>query len=159
MVSGSADLLQFDAGRMAASLLAIQLLPLFAGFALRHFRPSLAERLSVPATFTSKVLNAFMITAVVLAQYKVFGEIGMPVAALIALLALVFLAAGHLTGGPDSGNRRTLAILTALRNMSLGMVIATTAFAGTPVITVVLVCAVISGTLLLLFALWSGSRR
>ena len=155
-IPGDSAPLQFDPGRMAASLLMIQLLPLFAGLSLRHFRPALAERISGPATVASKVLNGLMITGVLAAQYRVFGTIGWSSIALIALLTLFFLAAGYFTGGTDSGNRRTLAIIAGLRNMSLAMVIATTAFSGRPVMTVVLTSAVISGTMLLIFALVSG---
>lgn len=97
-----------------------------------------------------------MITTVMLVQYSALGNTGLPAVALIAILTVLFIVAGYFSGGPDASHRRTLAITTGLRNMSLAMVIATTAFAGTPVMTVVLASAVISGTLLLLFSAISG---
>ena len=62
---------------------------------------------------------------------------------------------GWIIGWPINENRRTLSIITTLRNMSLSMVIAIGSFAGSQVVTTVLVYAFVSGSFLLLVsAFW-----
>src|SRR5262245_54225055 len=49
--------LVIDGGRVAVTLMIAQFLPLCLGLALRHWRPSLAQRLKKPADLASMVLN------------------------------------------------------------------------------------------------------
>ena len=58
---------------------------------------------------------------------------------------------GWLLGGPGSDNRKAMALTTSLRNLGVGLVIATENFAGTAAVTAVLAYGIfeILGTLLL----------
>jgi predicted Na+-dependent transporter len=72
------------------------------------------------------------------------------------------MAAGWLLGGPATDIRKAMAVTTSLRNVGVGLVIATGAFAGTPAITAVVAYGLVSlfGTLALAtFAGTAGSDR
>jgi BASS family bile acid:Na+ symporter len=69
---------------------------------------------------------------------------------MLALL-LASWAAGWLLGGPGVDARKAMTLTTSLRNVGVGLVIATGAFAGTPAVTAVLVYGLfeVVGSLLL----------
>ena len=58
---------------------------------------------------------------------------------LMLLLLLASWAAGWLLGGPEPDTRKAVTLTTSLRNVGVGLVIATGCFAGTPAVTAVLV--------------------
>ncbi len=130
--------LNIDAGRMVGTLLATQLAPLCLGLALRQWCPALAGRLRGPATLASKLLNVLTVGGILATQYATLAEV--PARALVGMAALLAasLAAGWLLGGPGSDNRKAMTLTTALRNVGVGLVIATGSFAGTVAVTAVL---------------------
>jgi BASS family bile acid:Na+ symporter len=149
-----------DAGRMVGTLLATQLLPLFAGLALRQWRPVLAARLLTPANRLSAVLNLAVIVLILAAHFRALAEIR-PVG-FAAMLALVLsaLAAGWLLGLPGSENRKAMAITTSVRNVGVSLVIATSSFPGTPAVTAALAFALFQTLVLALLAFgWGRTGR
>jgi BASS family bile acid:Na+ symporter len=145
-----------DAGRMVGTLLATQLLPLFAGLALREWRPVLAARLLTPANRLSAVLNLAVIVLILAAHFRALAEIR-PVG-FAAMLALVLsaLAAGWLLGMPGSENRKAMAITTSVRNVGVSLVIVTTSFPGTSAVTAALAFALFQTLVMALLAFGSG---
>jgi BASS family bile acid:Na+ symporter len=130
--------LRIDAVKVVSTLLLTQLLPLSAGLALRRWRPRLAARLQPPASLVSKALTLLAVGLILATQLHVFAEIrGRGYAGMLALL-LASLAAGWLLGGPGSANRKAMTLTTSLRNVAVGLVIATGSFAGTPAVTAAL---------------------
>jgi BASS family bile acid:Na+ symporter len=83
-----------------------------------------------------------------MAEIRLRGYVGMS-----ALLAASW-AAGWLLGGPRSDNRRALMLTTSLRNVGVGLIIATANFGGTAAVTAVLAYGIfeILGSLLLALA-------
>jgi len=158
LMSGS-ETLHVDAGQIVMTLLATQLAPLCLGLGVRHGLPGLANRLQRPANIVSAVLNlaTFGVVLVVyfplLAEIRLRGYVGM-----LALLVTSW-AAGWLLGGPGSENRRALALTTSLRNVGVGLMIATGNFGGTAAVTAVLAYGIfeIAGSLLLALA-WGQVR-
>jgi BASS family bile acid:Na+ symporter len=127
------------------------LLPLCLGLWLRHARPRLAEILQRPADRLSAVLGLATIALILVTQFQLFvdiklrGWIGM-----IALL-VASCAAGWLLGGTGADNRKAMALTTSLRNVGVGLVIATASFAGTAAVTAALAYGIfeIIGSILL----------
>jgi BASS family bile acid:Na+ symporter len=138
LVSGDEEL-QVDAAKIVTTLLVTQLLPLCAGVGLRQWRPALAERLQKPANLVSKILNLITVAVILAVQYPLLAEVRPR--GLVGMLALLIASwgAGWLLGGPGADNRRAVTLTTSLRNVGVGLVIATGAFAGTPAVTAVLV--------------------
>jgi BASS family bile acid:Na+ symporter len=78
-------------------------------------------------------------------------------AGMVVLLS-ASLASGWLVGGPDPGRRKAVALATSLRNVGVGLVIATESFAGTPAISAALAYGIVEivGSVLLA-VMWGRS--
>jgi bile acid:Na+ symporter, BASS family len=151
--TGSGEL-RVDALRMFGTILVTQLLPLSSGLAMNHWRPDLAARLLKPAVAVGKVLNVAAIGLILLAQARQLMDIR-----LIGILAMLLwlslsLVLGWLAGGPQDTCRRAVALTTSIRNVGLGVVITTSAFAGTPAVTAVLAYGLVQLLGSFLLALW-----
>jgi BASS family bile acid:Na+ symporter len=150
---------QVDPAKIVGTLLATQLLPLFAGLCVRQWRPSLAARLQKPANLLSAVLGLATVGLVLVAQFRLVAELGLR--AWIGMFALLIasLACGWLLGGPGVGNRKALSLTTALRNVGVGLVIATGNFSGTAAVTAAVVYGIFEIVGSLLLALWWARGR
>jgi BASS family bile acid:Na+ symporter len=150
LVSGN-ESLNVDALTIADTLLATQLLPLGVGVAIRQWYPHLAERMQKPANLASKILNLLAVGVILGTQFELLTEIRpLGFVGMVALLIASGLA-GWLLGGPEPGIRKTMTLTTSLRNVGVGLVIATGAFAGTPAVTATLIYGLfeVLGSLLL----------
>lgn len=150
--------LHVDTVRIVRTLLFTQLLPLSVGLTLHHYRPALAERLMKPGNVVGKLLNLLACGLIIGTQYPMLFEVRLRGYFGMLLLVLVSFAAGWICGGPGDQNRRTLALTTSLRNVGVGLVIATGNFAGTPAVTAVLAYGLFEVFASLLLALWWGRR-
>jgi BASS family bile acid:Na+ symporter len=148
--------LQVDAVRIVLSLLVTQLLPLCLGIGIRHFRPSFSQRLLRPAMVINKILSLLMCALILGTQYHLLAEIRLRGYFGMLLLFLASLSAGWLLGGPGTDCRRTLTLTTALRNVGVGLVIATSSFPATPAVTAILAYGIFEILASLMLAtLWS----
>jgi BASS family bile acid:Na+ symporter len=81
--------------------------------------------------------------------------------AFVGMLALLIASwiAGWLLGGPETDNRKAMTLTTSLRNVGVGLVIATGAFAATPAVTAALVYGLfeVVGSLFLALGLARGT--
>ncbi|MFO0947343.1 MAG: bile acid:sodium symporter [Planctomycetota bacterium] len=147
--------LTVDAGQILRTLLVTQLVPLCLGLALRRWRPKLADRWLRPANVLNLVLNVSTLGVVLLAYYPLLANIRVRgYAGMVALLVASWIA-GWLLGGPKPDDRRSLLLTTALRNVGVGMVLATVSFGGTAAVTAVVVYGMVEifGTLILALVL------
>jgi BASS family bile acid:Na+ symporter len=148
--------LQVDATRIVGTLLVTQVLPLCVGVAVRQWRPLLAQRLQKPGNLASKVLNLAAVALILIAQFPLLAEIRLRgFVGMLALLAASW-AVGWLLGGPRTDTRKVMTLTTSLRNVGVGLVIATGAFAGTPAVTAALAYGLVEVVGSLLLALLWG---
>jgi BASS family bile acid:Na+ symporter len=158
LMSGS-ETLQVDAAKIVITLLATQLVPLCLGLGVRHWLPRLATKLQKPANVASAILNLSLFGMILVVYFPLLAEIRLR--GYLAMLALLVAswAAGWLLGGPGSDTRRALALTTSLRNVGVGLVIATSNFDGTAAVTAVLAFGIfeIVGSLLLALA-WGRAK-
>ena len=131
--------------RQAASAISIAFLaPLVAGMVLGALFPALtarwATRLSTLAALTLAVASVVLLAGnwQMLAGIRPLG-----IVALLATMTIA-LAIGHLCGGPEDGDRTTLAIACSTRHLGIAVIIAT-AFQG-PRTIVILASYVIAST-------------
>jgi BASS family bile acid:Na+ symporter len=153
LVSGSGPV-PVDPVRIAGILLLTQLAPLGVGVAVRQWRPRLAQRLQQPAMLVSKILNLLVVALILATQYHLLAAIR-PVGFVgMLVLLLASWGAGWLLGGPQADTRKATTLTASLRNVGVGLVIATGTFARTPAVTAVLVYGLIEvlGSLLLAVA-------
>ena len=154
LTTGGADL-HVDPLGMLAAIMVIQLLPLCCGLAVSHWRPALAERWRSPMIAISKILNAATLALILISQFPQLLDVVRP-GGIIGMLILlgVSLGAGWIAGGPGSGDRKAVALTTAIRNVGLGLMITAGTFAGTSATTAVLVYGLVQLLGSFLLALW-----
>jgi BASS family bile acid:Na+ symporter len=135
--------------------------PLLAGMVVRHFAPTLAARLVVPA---GRIGNILLLGVAVVLMVVLFPN--MVAAAgqgtLVAIVALVLfgLAAGHMLGGPNEGNRSALAVATAGRHpgVAIALGVAVRPEARAEVVAVVLLYLLASILLTIPYLKWRERR-
>src|SRR5262245_50283883 len=151
--------LSVDAAKILITLLVTQLVPLAVGIAIRRFRPALAERLKKPAGLLSKVLNLALIALILVTQFHLLAAIRPLAYVGMVVLLVASWAAGWVLGGSTTEQRRATTLTTSLRNVGVGLIIATGTFAGTPAVTAVTVYGLLGilGTVLLA-VFWSRTR-
>ena len=128
---------------MLAALLSTQLLPLLFGLLVKHWRPQLAVRLLGPFELVSKVLNLSIAALILASQFRMLMEIRLKGFIGMLLLLVASLVIGWLAGDSGRDNRRTMALTTSLRNVGVGLVIATGNFAGTPAVSAALAYGIV----------------
>jgi BASS family bile acid:Na+ symporter len=133
-------------------LLTVQLIPLCGGIAIRRARPAWADR------FLKFVPRIGQIGLLISVGYIFWGQIEQISAIrvfehwIILLMVVASLLIGDLTLiGETMGRRRSLAIVTAIRNVPLAFLIANTSFPGTTVGSVVLIFSMFSISLSLIY--------
>ncbi len=122
------------------TLVLFQLLPLLAGMLVGERSPATAQRLGRPMEivfFAAAIaLIAVLAPKLVHSIALVYGSNGMWA---MLCTVLVSLGAGWLLGGPARQDRRVLSLGTALRNVGLGALVATSNFQSAQVAATVLV--------------------
>jgi len=133
-----------SANSVILSLVLFQLVPLLIGMLVSVRAPEAAKRLQRPLLIV--VLAAILAILVVLggpiarAIGTVYGSLGMLAMACIVLLSLV---TGWVLGGRERAYRRTLSVGTALRNVGLAALLATSVFGRGEVAAAVLTYLII----------------
>jgi BASS family bile acid:Na+ symporter len=126
------ETLRVEASTIVLTLLLTQLLPLGAGLCVKYWRPDLAERLLRPANLLSAVLSLVTVGLILIDKFdKLRSEIGWRGWGGMSALLVASWAFGWLLGGPGGGNRKAMALTTSLRNLGVGLVIATGNFKDT----------------------------
>jgi BASS family bile acid:Na+ symporter len=110
---------------VAARVVAVSLLlPVVIGLAVARLAPELAQKLARPASLVGLVL---LVLACVPLLWKIWGAMAEAISnyTLVAMLAFVAigLAAGHLLGGPNEGNRTALALATSTRHPGVALAV------------------------------------
>jgi BASS family bile acid:Na+ symporter len=153
--AGNQDL-QINAGKMVMTLIVSQFLPLCAGLYLCQKKPVLAGKLKVPAGRLCTLLNLILLGLILSVQYRMLAQIKLT--GYLGMLALVALAlfGGWSMATTGSANRKTLAVTTAVRNVGVALVIASSSFPGSAVITATTAYAIFQTVAIALVALAWG---
>jgi BASS family bile acid:Na+ symporter len=125
-------------------LLVAQMAPLAVGLFIHHWVPKLTQWIARPIGVLANVLLLALVGLIVLTQYETLADIRLRGLIGMGLLLLASLAIGWLSGGTDIAIRKALAVTTAARNVAVGLVIATSNFAGTPAVTAVVAYSLVS---------------
>jgi BASS family bile acid:Na+ symporter len=110
---------------VAKIMLLTVLTPLLVGLLLRHWVPPMEKA----AGAIIAVAGLLLVVGVVLLLYGLWPVtrtyIGNGVVAMLAALAVIGLAVGHILGGPRRGDRTALAMATSSRHPAVALAIAT----------------------------------
>lgn len=157
LVSAGTEI-RVDTMKIVTTLLATQLLPLFLGVSLRQVKPAIAVRLQPPAKQLSKILNLLAIGLILIVQFDLLIQIR-PSSYLGMLTLLVATwVIGGLLGGRELTHRKAMLMTTSLRNISVALVVGTSAFAGTPAVTAIAAYGLVSLFGSLALAVFLGGR-
>ncbi len=144
--------------RLVLTLLVTQLLPLCVGLGIRRWLPALAFKLENPAQLLSKIMNVCSSGLIVYAQFSTLARIPPLAFAGMLTLLLVSFGVGWLAGAPAGDQRKSMTLLTSLRNVAVCLVIATSAFPGTSATSAVVAYALVEITGALILAVLWGRR-
>lgn len=106
-----------------ATLVLFQLAPLAAGSAIRWRLPASADRWAGPAQRGANALLLLVIAGLLVTKGQVLLQMDWLGLGVCVLLACANVALGALVGGPPSV-RRSLALVTGVRNISLSLLLA-----------------------------------
>jgi BASS family bile acid:Na+ symporter len=136
--------LHVDSWAIAQVLLLSQLLPLAFGLGINWQMPRWSEAVATPLRRVANALLLAMVVVIVAAQHETLAEVRARSWLGMGLLLLLSLGLGWVCGGHDTSDRKALAITTASRNVAVALVIASTRFAGTTVVTAVVAYGLLS---------------
>ena len=147
---------QIAVGKIIATLLGDQLLPLAIGVSVRHRWPAVAGRLQRPARLLSLLLNLALLGTILTVQFDAL--IAIPLRAFGGMTALVLagIVAGWVLGGTGGPDRTAMAMATSVRNVGVTLVIAVASFPGTPALTAATAFGLFQTVLVALIALAWG---
>ncbi|MGA7052318.1 MAG: hypothetical protein WBZ37_13805 [Mycobacterium sp.] len=147
---------QITPASVAKIMLLTVLAPLLVGLLIRHWVPA-AEKASGAIIAIAGIL---LIVATALLLYGLWPitrlYIGNGVVAMLAALATIGLAVGHLFGGPRPGDRTALAMSTASRHPAVALAVATsgTVIEPKPALAVILLYLVVATIISLPYQKW-----
>jgi BASS family bile acid:Na+ symporter len=158
LVSGG-ESLRVDPARIGGTLLLVQFVPLCIGVAVHRWFPNLAARLQAPANLVGRALGLVVVGSILIARSRMLAAIRPAGFAGMMVLLIASLASGWFAGGPDGERRKAVALTTSLRNVGVGLVIATGSFAGTPAASAALAYGIVEivGSVLLAM-LWGRGK-
>jgi BASS family bile acid:Na+ symporter len=141
---------------VARVVLSTILAPLAAGIAVRRFAPGFAARISGPVAMLGTLL---LITSALPLVYGLWPAtralIGNGTVLIIAGMAAVGLAVGHLMGGPDPGDRSVLALSTASRHPAVALAVTLAAGAESkPELAAILLYLIVATVISIPYVAW-----
>jgi BASS family bile acid:Na+ symporter len=157
-IKSGTESLEVDSIKIVVSLLVTQLFPLLVGLGVRYWRPTLADRLQKPANQVCAGLSLVTFGVILIVHFQLFLDIRLRGYGGMILLLIASWAAGWLLGGSSKEMRKSMVLTTSLRNVGVGLVIATGSFAGTAAVTSTLAYGIIEIVGSVLLALWWGRR-
>jgi BASS family bile acid:Na+ symporter len=157
-LTGGSNALQVDVARIGGTLLLTQLLPLCVGLGVRYWRSGIAEKLQRPASLVSVMLGLVTVGTILVIHFQLLMEIRLRGYLGMSALLVASWVVGWLLGGPEANKRKALSLTTSLRNVGVGLVIATSNFGGTAAVTAVVTYGIVEILGSLLLAFWWGHQ-
>jgi len=117
--------LQMSSASLWILVLESLLLPLIVGVVIHQLAPSVADRAAGPVVTVATVTLLIGVIPILIKVWPVMMSlVGNGTVVVMAVLAVVALAAGHLLGGPDPEDRAALALSSAARHPAIAIAIA-----------------------------------
>jgi len=141
--------IQFNLLGVLLTLMATITLPLALGVFINHQWPAIGRRLLRPVEMVSEGIGALSLVFVTVVEFSSILETGWRPLLAMVLVAELSLLLGYWLGGATAASRQVVAFGTSNRNIALALLVAIQSFAGTPVISGV----VVNGLTLILLGL------
>ncbi len=136
------------------------LLPLVAGMAIRRAAPEWADRIAGKIALGAGILLLVaLIPLLIAARHALLAQIGDYTLVAIAVFVAVGLAAGHLLGGPDEGDRTVLALATATRHPAVALAVAQAAAPDEKTVPAAIILYILAGAIFSIpYVKWRSRR-
>ena len=115
------------------------LVPLAAGALVGRLVPRFAERIDKPLSAAAGYALPLVLLSLLVLNFSGVWDIGLPSFLVIAGLSGVALAAGHWLGGPNPGDRASLAIATCSRHTGMAALIAALNFPAKSTMVIIVI--------------------
>ena len=135
------------------------LAPLLAGMAVRSFVPSVSGRISQLLMDAAGIVILGVAVLILAVSLSAIPRLGVRGFLIIVLLTIGALVVGHAMGGPEAGDRTTLALACATRLPALAMLIASVNFPDAKPLPVVAAYLFVSNLTALPYVIWRKKRR
>jgi BASS family bile acid:Na+ symporter len=136
-----------------------QIIPIAIGLGLRHFTLKTATRILIPVKRLSGVLTAGSFAVVLFIDHKMLFIFELKAFSGMLLLFIISICSGYFLGGTGIQVKRSLAILTTIRNAAAALVIINASFPGSPAFASALTYSVLSVLGSLVFAFVAGRQQ
>jgi BASS family bile acid:Na+ symporter len=133
------------------------LAPLFAGMIFRYLWPAPAKRIENPLSDTASIVLSIVAVLILVTTFSTVMKAGLPAFLFIIAITLAELAVGHFLGGPDPGDRTTLALACATRFPALSMLIASLNFPNAKPLPIVVTYLLVSNLVAFPYVRWRKS--
>lgn len=139
-----------DPVNIARSLIALMLIPLAAGLALRAWHPPSAARLRAVVAPVSSISMVVVVTLTTAAHVKsvvsILGTFGIVAA---VMFTVICFGIGWVLGGPGADTRSVLSLGTAQRNTAAALVVAGQNFSDARVVVMITVVMIVAFAILM----------
>ncbi len=136
------------------NLVFFQLLPLLAGFAIRHKSALLATRLLHPVKLVSNIIFVALLVILVSKNFEVLLSVSWLSLVAMVLFVVVTLVSSWVLSGSEIRTRKALTLTTAPRNLTLVLLIAVESFPRSGVEVAVITFTLVELAFMLLVALY-----
>jgi len=153
--------LQMSSASLWILVLESLLLPLIVGVVIHQLAPSFADRAAGPVVTVATVTLLIGVIPILIKVWPVMMSlVGNGAVVVMAVLALVALAAGHLLGGPDPEDRAVLALSSAARHPAIAIAIAHVNFPDQKLApAAVLLYVLVSGIVTVPYLKWAARHH
>lgn len=144
--------------KVAGLVAIVFFVPLALGMILQRFAPRAAAGIADQVPRVAGLLMLASLLGLLALSFPAVWEIGLLSYVTIASLVLAGLALGHWFGGPEPGDRATLAIATASRFPGVAAVIAAANFPDKNAVVVIVAYMIVTIPLLRIYARWCNGH-
>lgn len=144
--------------QLMRQVMIVQLLPLGCGVATGRLLPHAGAWLRPRLERLGKLLLVLLVVYVAFAFREDLARAGTGMVLAMAMTTAGALGLGHALGGPESGTRTAVAIVSAARNPGLALLTATLNAAPAAVTAVLPVYIFVSALTMIPYVLWRGRR-
>lgn len=128
--------------------------PLILGMLIGRLAPRVADRMSDRLSALAGYLLPATLVALLALNFTAVLQVGLVSYLTIVALTIVCLALGHWLGGPEPGDRTTLAVATASRYPGIATLIAASNFPDRRAVVMTVAYLIVTTPLLIVYARW-----
>ncbi len=125
-------------GHLVKTIALYQLVPLAVGMVVRARDEAFARRALRSTDATTRAILGMLVVGMLLTQWHLVLDLGARTVAAILTLCALSVAGGYFAALGDRADRRALASISGIRNLGLGLLVATASYSDATVMAVMI---------------------